>query len=349
MNRLDKNNINFCIIGGGYLACMFLKILIKNKFKIPIAITWKSDLHQRDRTLLKNNIFYEDIFECTKLNNIPLIETDSPNNESFISLLKKKNVNLVFSIACRWILSKQFIDAFEGRVINIHLGNLPLERGGAIVSRKILNDYKVAAATIHLITHKIDQGPILYKRTKRLDKMYPTVNDFNELEFKIAEELFNELIKDICSGKKNIFNGQGQDETQSIYLPQLYTETNGAIDWSWSGTNIERFIRAFGPPFPGAFTFYENKKVSIIQSRIEETEYQFHPFYSGRIIGKGAQGSVRIATIDKILVIEKIVIDGKVCRPSKKLKLSKILYTHREILEKAKISLMSYSKMRPPD
>ena len=57
---------------------MFLKILIKSKFKTPIAATWKSDLHQRDRTLLKNNIFYENIFECTKLNNIHLIETDSP-------------------------------------------------------------------------------------------------------------------------------------------------------------------------------------------------------------------------------------------------------------------------------
>ena len=136
MKNLDKDNIIFCVIGGGYLACMFLKILIKNKFKTPIAVTWKSDLHQRDRTLLKNNIFYEDIFECSKLNNVPLIETDSPNNESFISFLKKKNVNLVFSIACRWILSKQFIDAFEGRVINIHLGDLPLERGVQLYPEK---------------------------------------------------------------------------------------------------------------------------------------------------------------------------------------------------------------------
>ena len=136
MEKFGKDNIKFCVIGGGYLACMFLKILIKKKFKTPIAVTWKSDLHQRDRTLLKNNIFYEDIFECSKLNNVPLIETDSPNNESFISFLKKKNVNLVFSIACRWILSKQFIDAFEGRVINIHLGDLPLERGVQLYPEK---------------------------------------------------------------------------------------------------------------------------------------------------------------------------------------------------------------------
>lgn len=348
MEKFGKDNIKFCVIGGGYLACMFLKILIKNKFKTPIVGTWKSDLHQRDRTLLKNNIFYEDIFECSKLNNIPLIEIDSPNNESFISFLKKKNVNMIFSITCRWIISKQFIDAFEGRVINIHLGDLPLERGGAIVSRKILNDYKVAAATIHLVTPRIDQGPILYKKTKRLNKTYPTVNDFHELEFKIAEQLFNELIKDICSGKRNIFNGQDQDEIQSIYLPQLYTETNGAIDWSWSATNIERFIRAFGPPYPGAFTFYNGGRITVLKSTLENTEYKFHPFYFGRIIAKTNKGFVKIATKDKILVIQKILVDGKIIKPSTVLKLSRVLYTPRDLLEKAKISSVSYNDMKAP-
>ena len=98
MKKFGEDYIKFCVICGGYLACKFLEILIKNKFKTPIVVTWKDELHQRDRTLLKKNTFYEDVFEYTKLNNIPLIETDSPNNESLVSYLKKNNINLVFPI-----------------------------------------------------------------------------------------------------------------------------------------------------------------------------------------------------------------------------------------------------------
>jgi len=47
-------------------------------------------------------------------------------------------------------------------------------------------------------------------------------------------------------------------------------------------------------------------------------------------------------------MIEKITIDGKVYRPSGKLKISKVLYIPRVILEKARISSVSYNDMKAP-
>lgn len=347
-NSLKLHKTKFAIIGGGKLACIFVRML-KSKFFIdPIVLTWKNSFHERDRELLKNSNYYEDIFELCNKEKIKLIEIENPNNSSIISELKKQNIDIIFSICSRWIFSKIFINAFDEKVLNIHLGNLPLDRGGALVSRKILNNDKIAGGTIHIITSKIDQGPILYKKTKKIKKKYPTIDDFSKLGIEIAEELFMRLIDDLLDAKPNIFQGKIQNETESIYLPQLYTEINGAINWDWSAIEIERFIRAFGPPYPGAFTFYNRKKIVILKSSLENTEYTFHPFYFGRIIAKTHAGFVKIATKDKILVVEKILVDRKIVKPSTKLSLSKILHTPKTILDKSKISSVSYVNMKPP-
>ena len=213
---------------------------------------------------------------------------------------------------------------------------MPQERGGAIVSRKILNGNKMASATIHSVTPAIDQGPILYKGNLEVEMKYPTIHSFNELENKIAKKLFKQLLEDIISEKENLFFEIKQDDKESIYLPQLYTEVNGAINWSWTANEIEKFIRAFGPPFPGAFTFYEKEKVSILKSSIIKSSNDFHPYYSGRIIGKKDDGSVKVAVGKKILIVHEIKYKGDLRVPSSVLKLSRILHTPSDILEKAK-------------
>ena len=339
----------FCIIGGGGLPCLFIHELVNYNFVKPLIVTWKDHLHSRDRMLLKDSPFYEDIFKVCDNYDIPLLEVENPNKSKFLDVLDKEGIDIVFSICSRWIFSKHFIKSFKGKIINIHLGDLPKERGGAIVSRKILNGNNMASATIHVITPAIDQGPIIYKDNLEVKAKYPTVHSFNEYENKIAKKLFKQLLEDLVSGKEDLFIGTKQDDEQSIYLPQLYTEVNGAIDWSWTANEIERFIRAFGPPFPGAFTFYGKEKVSILKSSIRNSPNNFHPYYSGRIIGKKDDGSVKVAVGKKILIVHEIRYKGDLIVPSSVLKLSRILHTPIETLEIARTDLVKYDKMEPPN
>ena len=119
-------------------------------------------------------------------------------------------------------------------------------------------------------------------------------------------------------------------------MPQLYTELNGAINWNWTADQIDKFVRAFGQPFPGAFTFYEGEKINIVSGHPETSDSQLHPFYYGRIIGKNENGETKIVTSKGLFVVTKATFENKEYS-LKKLKVSRILHTPINILENAKV------------
>lgn len=60
------------------------------------------------------------------------------------------------------IHSRGFLDAFEGRIINIHPSLLPNFAGGMdAVERALESGLKLTGATVHIVTADLDAGPIL--------------------------------------------------------------------------------------------------------------------------------------------------------------------------------------------
>ena len=81
-------------------------------------------------------------------------------------LLKSKGVDLVVLAGFMTILGKQFISAFENRIINIHPSLIPSFCGegfyGLKVHEKALEyGVKVSGATIHFVNEKADAGAII--------------------------------------------------------------------------------------------------------------------------------------------------------------------------------------------
>ena len=81
-------------------------------------------------------------------------------------LLKSKDVDLVVLAGFMTILGKQFISAFENRIINIHPSLIPSFCGegfyGLRVHEKALEyGVKVSGATIHFVNEKADAGAII--------------------------------------------------------------------------------------------------------------------------------------------------------------------------------------------
>ncbi len=59
------------------------------------------------------------------------------------------------------ILSKDFIDAFKGRILNIHPSILPNYKGLNTHARAIAAKDKFSGCSVHLVTAELDGGPIL--------------------------------------------------------------------------------------------------------------------------------------------------------------------------------------------
>ena len=60
------------------------------------------------------------------------------------------------------ILSPPFVDAFRGRILNLHPSLLPAF-GGCMdaVDRALAHGVKITGCTVHLVTDEVDGGPIL--------------------------------------------------------------------------------------------------------------------------------------------------------------------------------------------
>jgi phosphoribosylglycinamide formyltransferase-1 len=59
------------------------------------------------------------------------------------------------------VLTAQFIDALQGRIINIHPSLLPSFTGLHTHQRAIEAGVKIHGATVHFVTAQLDHGPII--------------------------------------------------------------------------------------------------------------------------------------------------------------------------------------------
>lgn len=78
----------------------------------------------------------------------------------------KHGVELVVDAGYDRVHSNKFLDAFAGRIINIHPSLLP-EFGGGMdaVERALESGAKATGATVHIVTADLDAGPILVQES----------------------------------------------------------------------------------------------------------------------------------------------------------------------------------------
>ena len=76
-------------------------------------------------------------------------------------MLKEKNIDIICLAGFMKILSKDFIEAFSKPILNIHPSLLPSFKGLNTHQRALKAGCLIHGATVHQITNKVDEGPIL--------------------------------------------------------------------------------------------------------------------------------------------------------------------------------------------
>lgn len=86
-----------------------------------------------------------------------------------LSLLREKEIGLVVFAGFMTILSKDFVKAYEGRIINIHPSLIPSFCGEGyyglhVHEAALARGVKVTGATVHYVTEVCDGGPIILQK-----------------------------------------------------------------------------------------------------------------------------------------------------------------------------------------
>jgi phosphoribosylglycinamide formyltransferase 1 len=81
---------------------------------------------------------------------------------AMLEWLRGREVELVVNAGYDRILSRAFVAAFAGRVINVHPSLLPAFAGGMdAVERALAAGVETTGCTVHVVTDDVDAGPVL--------------------------------------------------------------------------------------------------------------------------------------------------------------------------------------------
>jgi phosphoribosylglycinamide formyltransferase 1 len=83
------------------------------------------------------------------------------HDREIIDTLRAHEIDLICLAGYLRVLSTEFIDAFRGRILNIHPSLLPSFPGLEVHQQAIEHGVKVSGCTVHFVDESLDGGPII--------------------------------------------------------------------------------------------------------------------------------------------------------------------------------------------
>ncbi len=127
--------------------------------KSPITINCVISSKRKIKGLYyaKKNKIFNKVFKFEKNDEIKIVK-----------LLKKNEIKLICLAGFMKILSKNFIQKFNGKILNIHPSLLPKFKGLNTHERAISNNEKFSGCTVHYVNSKLDSGRIILQKKVRI-------------------------------------------------------------------------------------------------------------------------------------------------------------------------------------
>lgn len=94
--------------------------------------------------------------------------TREEHDAEIVGELRKSDVELVCLAGYMRLLSKDFIEAFPGKIINIHPSLLPAFPGLNVQQQAIDAGVKTSGCTVHFVNEDLDAGPIILQKVVKV-------------------------------------------------------------------------------------------------------------------------------------------------------------------------------------
>lgn len=197
--------------------------------------------------------FFKPAPEVTLINKLKIrqIRLKSANGPLFRKLMVTLNVDLIIIGTWRERLEKETFNLPTVASVNVHPSLLPKYRGPNPYLQNILHDEKYSGVTLHLVTEKFDNGPILkQEKVEILDS--DTSQELRDRSVRTARKLVTELISDLDN---KVLTPVAQNEKLATYYPNISGDER-MLDFKFQTSDeISRTIRALHPFLPCYITY----------------------------------------------------------------------------------------------
>lgn len=234
-------------------------------------------------------------------NNISIHQPEKIKGTEFEQEFKKLDSDVVIIVAYGKIIPQNLLEIPKYGFLNIHASLLPKYRGASPIQNAILAGEKETGVTLMKIDQGLDTGPIISQKKLEIrpDDNFKTLHDKLSLR---GADLIKETLLDYLEGR---LSPTPQDNTKATTTETIKKE-DGRIDWSKPAVKIERHIRAFNP-WPGAFCFYNQKRLKIIEASLAKDQSKLNPGETKEI-----NGLIIVGCEKNNLELKKVQLEGKI-------------------------------------
>ena len=186
---------------------------------------------------------------------------------------------------------------------------LPKGRGRSPVNWSLIEGKNKYILQLFLMTPGIDDGDILDFQTFDINKW----DTCRTVYYKISVVQKRKLVELIPKIMKNEFKRIPQTGEPTFYPKR--TPDDGLINWNQTSEKLYDFIRAITKPYPGAFSYLDNKKIKIWKAQPFDNKITYDQnkvgqiveiFSSGDFVVNCYTGSLLVTEYDGTVSISKI-------------------------------------------
>lgn len=194
---------------------------------------------------------------------LPIIQPQKLREPEAMTQLQAWKPDLIIVAAFGQILKKDVLDLPRFGCVNVHASLLPRWRGAAPINAAILAGDDEAGVTIMQMDVGLDTGPMLAKRSIRLNPDDTAGSVFQALST-LGADLLIETLPDYMDGR---IIPQPQPEDGATYAPML-TKEDGRLEFSKPAAELERRVRAMNP-WPGAFMELDGAILKVHRAHVD--------------------------------------------------------------------------------
>lgn len=220
--------------------------------------------------------------------------------------IKQLQPDIIFCIGWPQIIGREILQIPQYGCIGIHPTLLPQRRGGAPINWCLIDGLTNSGVTLFYFDKGVDSGDIIAQ-----EKLEITLEDIAKTLLDKVTNIAVELIKEYYPLlEKGDAPRIPQDNAKATYTRRRRPE-DGAIDWGRTSLSIHNWIRALSLPFPGAFTYWNGRRIIVWESELLKGYRARFNAQQGEILDSLDGRGMVVATGDNCILIEMVEVDSK--------------------------------------
>ncbi|MEO7254928.1 MAG: formyltransferase [Casimicrobium sp.] len=232
-----------------------LRVLLDQGVHVPLVLT-----HEDSAT---ENIWYESVAQVCVDRGIEVITVDDPNHPDVVARIRALTPDFLFSFYYRKMLGADILGIPKRGALNMHGSLLPKYRGRVPTNWAVINGESETGASLHYMETKPDAGDLVAQAN------VPILGD--DTAFEVFQKVVVAAEMTLFRALPQLIDGTAPrvplDLKSGSYFSGRKPE-DGRISWQQSAQQIYNLVRAVAPPYPGAFTDFDETRVILNKARI---------------------------------------------------------------------------------